>query len=231
MNNRAFTLAEVLITLGIIGVVAAMTLPNLVAKYRSSVVVAQLKKLYTVTSQAMMKAVPDGDYNNIPVTNGGSTGAQNFFNDYIKAQFNILKTCLPYTSGCWTQSYNKNGSLYGTVYGYNSGDSVNFITTDGFTYSVDTWNANDFETVKQYYGVNVSGLTPMVVIHVDANGKKGPNTLGKDVFIFVLSEKGLLPAGSDKTDAEVKSECQTTGRYCFSHIIRNNWKINPEDAW
>lgn len=39
----AFTLAEVLITLGIIGVVAALTLPNLIADYRASVVETRLK--------------------------------------------------------------------------------------------------------------------------------------------------------------------------------------------
>ncbi len=49
MSNNGkygFTLAEVLITLGIIGVVAAMTLPNLIANYRSKVAVTQLKKMY-----------------------------------------------------------------------------------------------------------------------------------------------------------------------------------------
>lgn len=45
----AFTMAETLITLGIIGIIAAMTLPSLVAKYQSKVLSTQLKKLYSVT--------------------------------------------------------------------------------------------------------------------------------------------------------------------------------------
>ncbi len=44
--KKAFTLAEVLITLGVIGVVAAMTMPSLVANYQKKVWVNQLKKLY-----------------------------------------------------------------------------------------------------------------------------------------------------------------------------------------
>lgn len=51
--NKGFTLAEVLITLGIIGIVAAMTLPALTAKYRKHVVVTRMQKFYTVFNQAI----------------------------------------------------------------------------------------------------------------------------------------------------------------------------------
>ena len=49
----AFTLAEVLITLGIIGVVAAITIPGLVADYQKKVLVAQFKKSYSNLSNAL----------------------------------------------------------------------------------------------------------------------------------------------------------------------------------
>ena len=51
--NRGFTLSEVLITLGIIGVVAAMTLPQIVHNYKKQEVEAKLKKFYTTMSQAV----------------------------------------------------------------------------------------------------------------------------------------------------------------------------------
>ena len=57
---RAFTLAEVLITLGIIGVVAAMTMPTLMSKYRGHVAVQKLKKVSTTLLQVAQKA----DYDN-----------------------------------------------------------------------------------------------------------------------------------------------------------------------
>ena len=53
MKRGAFTLAEVLITLGIIGVVAAMTLPNLISKYDKKVATTRLKKFYTSYLQAI----------------------------------------------------------------------------------------------------------------------------------------------------------------------------------
>lgn len=58
MRRRfAFTLAEVLITLGIIGVVAAMTIPVLVQKYKEQATVTRVKKFYSVFSQAYTMAI------------------------------------------------------------------------------------------------------------------------------------------------------------------------------
>lgn len=60
-NNKkfAFTLAEVLITLGIIGVVAAMTMPSLITNYQEKQRVSQLKKVYSALSQAFVSAVQE----------------------------------------------------------------------------------------------------------------------------------------------------------------------------
>ena len=51
---KGFTLAEVLITLGIIGVVAALTIPTVITNYKKSQIEARLKKLYTVMNQAVL---------------------------------------------------------------------------------------------------------------------------------------------------------------------------------
>ena len=55
----AFTLAEVLITLGIIGVVAAMTMPSLIQNHRKTVVISKLKKMSSTLSQAYQAATED----------------------------------------------------------------------------------------------------------------------------------------------------------------------------
>ena len=51
--KRGFTLAEVLITLGIIGVVASMTMPVLVGNYKKKAAVSQLKKVYSLLLQSI----------------------------------------------------------------------------------------------------------------------------------------------------------------------------------
>ena len=58
-RKAAFTMAEVLITLGIIGIVAAMTLPSLIGKYQKKVTVTRLKRTYTVLSQAVQRSIAD----------------------------------------------------------------------------------------------------------------------------------------------------------------------------
>ena len=59
LKRAAFTLAEVLITLGIIGVVAALTLPAVITKYQKKQTATQLKKVYTTLSQAIEHAKAD----------------------------------------------------------------------------------------------------------------------------------------------------------------------------
>lgn len=52
--KKGFTLAEVLITLGIIGVVAAMTMPSLIQNYRKKEATTRIKKFYSMMSQAVL---------------------------------------------------------------------------------------------------------------------------------------------------------------------------------
>lgn len=78
--KKGFTLAEVLITLGIIGVVAALTLPSLITNYRKKQTVAQLKKVYSELSQAaQMSVVQNGDMKNWDYSLTG----EEFFNTYL----------------------------------------------------------------------------------------------------------------------------------------------------
>ena len=56
MKKSAFTLAEVLITLGIIGIVAALTLPALISNYRKNVAETRLKHFYSTINQAIKSA-------------------------------------------------------------------------------------------------------------------------------------------------------------------------------
>ena len=203
LKRAAFTLAEVLITLGIIGVVAALTLPTLIQNHQKQVYVTQLKKAYSTLNNAFNKmAVDEGvvDWNQ---TFCGSTqfwgdndinvsiAKQNECYDRILKQFNVMKkkqvgvVC----SEPWC------------MYGYdNYGSGKEFVDV-GNTYSTID-NLNDFMFVTS------DGMTYLFLcgggfshIGVDVNGiAKGPNKVGRDYFEFHwknYSESNLIPDGSE----------------------------------
>lgn len=85
LTNVGFTLAEVLITLGIIGIVAALTIPNLMSKYREKVAITKVKKFYTTMSQVHLRSIADnGEIDGWDwVPYGGESN-----NEIVKAWFN-----------------------------------------------------------------------------------------------------------------------------------------------
>ena len=96
-RKAAFTLAEVLITLGIIGVVAAMTLPTLIANYQKKETVARLQKIYSQIAQVIQLA--EAEHGSSDGWNYSSLGSnknemyENFVKDYIIKHFKILQKC------------------------------------------------------------------------------------------------------------------------------------------
>ena len=99
--KKGFTLAEVLITLGIIGIVAAMTLPSLVGNYKKKVTVTRLKKFYSTMQQAIQLA--EKDYGDIEYwmppqeAISNSTEFGKWFDKYLSKSFKILSE-KPYSS-------------------------------------------------------------------------------------------------------------------------------------
>ena len=114
--KKAFTLAEVLITLGIIGVVAAMTMPSLIQKHNEKVIVNQTKKVYSTFSQLLLFAQKDGDSLDsiLQATSSkqeASMALLNYFLPYLK----IGKNCgLQQNAGCFGNLpyYRLNGAAY-----------------------------------------------------------------------------------------------------------------------
>ena len=88
-NHRcAFTLAEVLVTLGIIGVVSAMTVPSLMQNHQRKTYVVQLHKAYNELSQASVQYLTDN--NAINLNEAGLTDI-NAFDDFMNNYFKIVK--------------------------------------------------------------------------------------------------------------------------------------------
>ena len=232
-RKTAFTLAEVLITLGIIGVVAALTLPVITEKVNEIIMVNKLKKVYSVLSQAMLyTAAADGDYSSLSLQNGSIQSTEQWYRKALKPQLHITKECIN-TTGCWAKGVKTlNGAKpYASMGDKGIGDDIIvFRTNDGYNVSIDAYSYS----AEGRFGVKLKNTgNDYLVVFADVNGDKKPNLVGKDIFMFIFSpDIGFVPAGRNETDEVVNANCSSadtsnqSGYYCFEKIVRNNWHID-----
>lgn len=198
-----FTLAEVLITLAIIGIVAAMTIPSIVQQTQKQEYVSSMKKAYSVLSQATNMVI--SEMGGTPDTWGlrnGATDTNRIMSYYIPHLLNI-KTCKTSDTSCYYPDLllNINGktSQFYSSYGENFGDDTfKWTLADGTYLTFNEWSTTQ-ENIIAMFGVDIgynNGSSQGAFI-IDVNGRKKPNQFGRDVFIFVLTNKGLAPAGQD----------------------------------
>jgi prepilin-type N-terminal cleavage/methylation domain-containing protein len=186
-----FTLAEVLLTLLIVGVISSIVIPGIIADTQQAEYKAKWKKDFADLNQATIKLVADngGSLKKIVSANDNN----NFRNLYLN-YFNYIKSCnVGSLQDCWSS----NGP---DIVGWdgnpdNSGIVLNngaFILLD---YSFDNCDgSND--------GVNnICGH-----ISVDINGNKTPNKIGKDIFAVYVMENRLIPLGRNNAYS-----CTTNG--------------------
>lgn len=215
--KKAFTLAEVLIALVVIGVIAAITMPTLVNSYHDRMYISALKKNYSVLSNAfnLTKKYDYSEYTDWDHTDGSTQIIyQNYI--YLKKYLHVLRDCKD-TEGCWSDDITKspNGSIApsATAKGI-GGNIVTFTLNDGTNVCIDYWSPGD---ATRLFGVSQNLLHDTLSLFVDVNGDKKPNTLGRDVFAFVLTSNGIVPAGLNNNS----ENCKTTGYDCAAKYLRN----------
>lgn len=156
---NAFTLAEVLITLVIIGVVAAITIPLLNNAIQDQIYKTAYKKAYSIASQAWMQAVNDNNIETRPSWGDAQSKVDNF--NAFKSYFKVAKDCNSSNNAeCWIL-----GEQY---YGSNPlSDASAFVDNAGMTWSLTS-------------STSATGAELMV----DTNGFQKPNKYGQDRFVF-----------------------------------------------
>ena len=176
-KTSGFTLAEVLITLGIIGVVAAMTIPTLMNQSSQAVFRTGFKKAVSVLNQAitMNVALNDSDFSAL---SSGDTSGSVFY--MLNTRMNVLKTI------AGTSDMGAGGP-------FDQGSNYALYLTDGMTLSINT-NLNACATV-----------TDNCKMVVDVNGIKGPNTLSTatdtsgsltDQYVLNFYNQQVLPGNN-----------------------------------
>ncbi len=199
-KRPAFTLAEVLITLGIIGVVAAMTIPTLIADYKDKVLLNQAKNSYSKLSNALIMTKSQNGFDSY-----GELFGPSYTNDEIveilSKNLKMVKICKENQGGCWNWKTKSNKKTYQngkTIYqdfsklssAILSDGSVIFISRyqhNGDCKWTQTWTKTDNKgnPLKDENGneIKVSSDDGRCgSIKIDVNGAKGPNQLGADTW-------------------------------------------------
>lgn len=223
MGKKGFTLAEVLITLAIIGVVAAMTVPSLLQGQQEKATVTAVKKAYSTLSNAYTLAVQEnGTPDNWGL--GGASDAQGAMNiiNNLAPYLKISKFCgINIGDGCSANHKDLLGGSYNQDY---NGNVAKIILSDGSEINTFTRSATCGISVGSG---NLALQNTCADIEVDVNGHKKPNILGQDTFRFHITKYGIIPKGSQQeTGYSFSSFCLGTapnaiGEGCTAWVIYN----------
>lgn len=255
MKKFAFTLAEVLITLGIIAIVAEVTIPSLVGSYQKIIYVTQLKKFYSEFTQGMKTYIASKECYNLHCTKlfDGSSNSDGDWSSKMDAEIaNIFKTVKISHNGETTlqnnEKYLKGNGAYSTF-----ATNYNYQTVDGYLVHISDVSADNctgYDTTT-----TDSRLKNFcAVVDVDVNGAKLPNKTGRDYFRFFLGNDGNLYPFFGMDEAKAKSnlnegwqamtwnsgggifcgiagssELTPTNVYeeaCAARIMDENWEMN-----
>ena len=226
-KKAAFTLAEVLITLGVIGIIAILTIPSTVKNYKNKLYVSQLKKVYSQLTDATTSMVNDEHANNFYETTGGvknscsdadkgtcEKGPGYFLTTYLK---NIKVNCKTGTKTCLANTYNSaDGNEIRTVFG-----DYCVQTTNGASICMAYDEESNFDKIL-----------------VDVNGTSEPNIIGKDVFVMKVKTDGsITDLSSDEDDCnkgstddeDARTDVEKYASGCLTKVINAGWQINDDE--
>ena len=184
--NYAFTLAEVLITLGVIGIVAAIAIPSLINHYNDKVLETKYKKTKSILINGyklMMAKNQVFDISQLPFTND--------FDEYVaQAHKDVFKILSDTKGGLDAETLPKD-------YAIEDNDSPSQFNWEDVPYIFQT-------TDGMLMGVEQDAETKNIYIYTDTNGNSNPNEIGKDMYKFSISGNALL---ADVSGELTESSC------------------------
>ena len=209
-RKRGFSLAETLITLGLIGMLATMTYQVLSTSIKDKTTTARLKKTYSSLQQALLRAVEEnGPLESWGISMEPGYGGEKVLLHNIAKHLNTVKVCENGT-GCYPNRTYKNldGSSYvnwNILY-----DRSAVILADGTMVMFNTSSAKNYSDFGQIY--------------VDINGAKPPNQVGLDFFYFYIFKNTLIPSGAPArfgTKFFVEHCLKDSGFACAAWVVYN----------
>ena len=230
-----------MITLGVIGVVAAITLPALVGKYQKHITVTGLQNSYSVLTNMLRKAESKhGLISEWPEWGSDLT----WYKKSTNSKYVLEHYLAPEANGAKVYSSNAQSGNFYVRFMCDTKDNgadneAQYKRMDGST--VITHLNEVIQSIRLADGACI-GFKPVdgnvSFVYIDINGDKKPNVVGKDFFEFILTYDGkLLPRGYDLSESDLKNNrnCVASGYNIgdcsAAKIMRAGWKINSDYPW
>lgn len=219
--RRAFTLAELLIVMAIVGIIAAVTIPLVSANSQKLQSISALQK----ANNTFANMVNQSQVNTKIESWNFNTDTETFVKEYFLPYVNVAQDCGTTDTGCFADNYTA----------ANTGESLDnnyykVMLSDGVAMAI-----------KLTPGCTDTNPSECVKIIVDTNGIKKPNRWGKDVFEYQIlaNLSAVVPFGSftqynedtgkweAAVDDDVTTKCTSSDeRYCALKIINDGWEMN-----
>ena len=201
-SKLGFTLAEVLLTLTIIGVIASLTIPDLVTNVQKQQYASGFKTAYSTLTQAVNGLKDDAGIDNFANYFTSSTD----FRDKLSTKINFIKKCAvgTNTGECFTQAVTNFQGTPLTEGDMQYSNGAKAVMANGMTILIQTITPACNRVDYAISGVNMlCGW-----MYLDVNGLKGPNVNGRDVFSFIIAKNGLVLYGmGDNNGAAATTQC------------------------
>ena len=244
-NKEGFTLAEVLITLSILGVVAAISIPSIINNYQKQATVSRLKMAYSMLDRLTQISYIENGY---PYSLKNEFDIYPNFHRYFGKYLNIEKDCGTFTSSTRSKAH---GCFKDDTYKRIDNYDLKNEATYGSTYTYQVLLKNDM-SLGVWTAYNTYSMGTIFVVDIDGPNR-GPSKLGADVFMFTYSNKcpngnGTLLIGgvspttcSTPTRTTALNSCKKgatnvnavlqRGATCSTLIIMDGWKISSDYPW
>lgn len=203
-----------------------MTVPSVMNTTQNYQYRSTLKKTYSSLANAMNLSYGYYFYDDYRDWGYAHTNAfsEEVFNN-LKRHLSVQKVCGRKFSNneCFAPAKAKNGkpAWFFNENGFagNFAHLYTFVLNDGTSIAMDIWYK---ESIEAYAGVHKDLIVDSdnLIFLADVNGPKKPNMLGKDVHMFVLTEKGLVPAGADNKSKFCDDRNVTYNYDCTARMLK-----------
>lgn len=228
-KKNGFTIAELLIALAILGIVAVMVLPSVFKNDSEHEFKAGTKKAYTILSQ-LTESIASQNGGTWPL-DSSSDYSTDLYNNYLTPNLAVVQNCGTsvtangdMTGGCW---YNQTSITSLKLLNGTTSSNINpnggLVLKDGMLFSVarindGIANISSANTACTNTSGSITGICSGFL--VDTNGNKSPNTVGKDIQVFYVLKNGALKAFGNADDGhDTTCNSSSTGIGCATNYL------------